>query len=156
MIRMTRLTDYGIVLLTRMARLESTAVHNARDLAGAARLPLPTVNKVLKTLTRKGFLTSHRGVKGGYRLARAAEEISVLDVVTATEGPIAITECSHAEPGSCEHEGLCPLDGSWRQINEVIRQALDGVTLAQLTHPLASSPEVLPLRGYDKEAPTSC
>ena len=85
MIRMTRLTDYGIVLLTRMARLESTAVHNARDLAGAARLPLPTVNKVLKTLTRKGFLTSHRGVKGGYRLARAAEEISVLDVVTATD-----------------------------------------------------------------------
>ena len=69
MIRMTRLTDYGIVLLSRMA-YAAEEVHNARDLAVDSHLPLPTVNKVLKMLTRKGLLLSHRGAKGGYSLAR--------------------------------------------------------------------------------------
>lgn len=155
MIRMTRLTDYGIVLLTRMARTGTGTVHNARDLAGAVGLPLPTVNKILKTLTRKGLLESHRGVKGGYGLARSAEEISILEVIDATEGPVAITDCS-SEGEGCEHEEMCPLDGSWRRINDVIRRALEGITLAEMARPGPAVGEVARLRRYREDATTTC
>ena len=108
MIRLTRLTDYGIVLLTRMAREDAVPVHAARDLAGGAGLPLPMVNKILKTLTRKGLLESHRGVKGGYSLTRSPGDISVLDVIDATEGPLAITQCSAVEGGGLRARGDVP------------------------------------------------
>src|SRR5437773_1366764 len=92
-IRLTRITDYGIVLMSYFARERDPIMHSARDVSQASRLPLPTVNKILKILTRNGLLVSHRGVKGGYSLARKPEEISMADIITATEGPVAITLC---------------------------------------------------------------
>jgi FeS assembly SUF system regulator len=135
MIRISRLTDYGIVLMTHMAA-HAERVHNANELAGEAHLPVPTVSKLLRLLTRGHLLESHRGVKGGYGLARKAEAITVGDIVTALEGPIAITTCTSGAGGSCEHEPLCPARSHWHLINLAIRQALDGVTLADMVaHP---------------------
>ena len=137
MIRMTRVTDYGIVLLTYFARSSEGTLHTARDLARDAHLPLPTVNKVLKTLTRHGLLESHRGVKGGYTLSRHPEEISVAEIISATEGPVAMTECTVDGPGGCDHESECPVSDNWQRINQAIQEALDGITLAEMTRPLA-------------------
>ncbi len=138
---MTRLTDYGIVLLTYFARdPDRSATHNARDIAGAARLPLPTVNKILKALTKKGLLVSHRGVKGGYNLARRPEEISLADIITATEGPVAITQCTVSLPGSCAQELSCPIHLNWQKINDAIRQALESVHLSDMTRPVPLDP----------------
>jgi FeS assembly SUF system regulator len=137
---MTRLTDYGIVLLTYLAQQEKTPTHNARDVASAVHLPLPTVNKILKALTRKGLLVSHRGVKGGYSLARRPEEISVADIITATEGPLSITQCTLDTPGNCAQEATCPVHGNWQLINQAIRQALEGITLREMTRPLPVRP----------------
>ena len=74
MIRMTKQTDYGFVLLTRLAAEPGTAM-NAPELSAETKLPLPMVSKILKLLVRQGLLASHRGVKGGYALARPAAEI---------------------------------------------------------------------------------
>jgi FeS assembly SUF system regulator len=137
MIRITRMTDYGIVLLTYFARSPEEALHSARDLAREAHLPLPTVNKVLKTLTRHGLLESHRGVKGGYTLSRRPEEISVAEIITATEGPVAMTECTVDTPGACDHESECPVSDNWQRINQAIQEALGGITLAEMTRPVA-------------------
>ena len=83
MIRFAKLTDYGLVLMTVMARDPVATVHTARDLAAASHLPLPTVSKVLKQLLQSGLLVSHRGINGGYGLAKAPVEISVAEIVTA-------------------------------------------------------------------------
>ncbi len=136
MIRMSRLTDYGIMLLTHIARDPELSVYNARDLAAKAHLPLPTVSKLLKVLARKELLVAHRGVKGGFSLARRPEEISVAEIISALEGPIAITTCSFTLPGSCRLEQLCPVGGSWQRINQVVREALENITLSEMTHPL--------------------
>ena len=137
---MTRLTDYGIVLLSYFARDTGRALHNARDIAKAARLPLPTVNKILKALTRKGLLLSHRGVKGGYSLARRPEEISMADIITATEGPVAITQCTVSLPGNCAQEFSCPIHLNWQKINDAIRQALESVNLSEMARPVPFVP----------------
>ena len=134
MIRMTKQTDYGIVLLSRMAGLPER-LFNATELAAETHLPQPTVSKVLKILARAGLLDSHRGVKGGYILARDPEEITVSEAIVALEGPIGITECIDDTPGECSHEARCPVRGNWHRINEAIRQALDGISLAEMARP---------------------
>ena len=144
MLRMTRLTDYGIVLLTHFARHPQRLTRNAPELAAAAHLPQPTVSKILKILAREGLLVPHRGAKGGFSLARPAEDITVADVITALEGPIALTECSTHGTDRCGIESLCPVTTNWRRINRAVLDALRGISLAEMAAPL---PTFLPLFG---------
>lgn len=135
MIRITRLADYGIVLMTAFAA-EPERLCAAPELAAGARLPLPMVSKVLKRLAREGLLHSQRGVHGGYALARDPREISVAEIITALEGPIAVTECIADGPGECVQERICPVRGNWQHINRAIRGALEQITLAEMVRPL--------------------
>ncbi len=133
MIRLSKLTDYGIVLMTRFA--VDGAVHTARELADDTGVPLPTVSKILKALAHEDLLASHRGVKGGYNLARPAQEISVAQIISVFE-PIAMTECTSIGPSFCELEPTCPVRGNWQKIGLAIRNALADLTLADMTSPL--------------------
>ena len=136
MIRLAKLTDYGLVLMTVMARDGVTTVHTARDLAAKSRLPLPTVSKVLKQLLQSRLLTSQRGLKGGYVLAKEPAEISVAEIVTALEGPIALTECSTESTSMCDLEHSCPTKANQRIISQVMRGALEKVALSDLARPM--------------------
>ena len=135
MLRMTKQADYGIVLMTFLAT-RSERLFAAPELAAETRLPLPTVSKILKLLAREGLLASHRGVKGGYSLARDPHEISVKEMISALDGPIAFTECIEDSPGVCSQESVCRLRGNWQRINQAVRAALEAISLAELTHPL--------------------
>lgn len=136
MIRLSKLADYGLVLMTHVARKHTGTLHTARGLAHESGLPAPTVSKLLKVLLQHGFLTSTRGTKGGYSLAREAQEISVAEMIAALEGPIALTDCSTDISGLCEIERACPAKHNQRVINQVVRNALERLTLADLVHPL--------------------
>ena len=132
MLRITKQTDYGIVLMTYFAGDKSRSVHNARDLATAAALPLPTVSKILKGLARADLLKSHRGVKGGYSLAREPDDIAVGEIIRAIEGPIAITECLDDSASDCDIQRCCPVRANWQRINEAVRVALHAVPLTEM------------------------
>lgn len=134
MIRLGRLTDYGLVLMSHVARSKSRTLHTARDLAAESGLPVPTVSKLLRILQQGGFLASQRGIKGGYSLARDAQEISVSDIIAAIEGPVALTDCS--TDVICDFERGCPIKHNQQIINRVVRGALEKLTLADLVHPL--------------------
>lgn len=136
MIRITRLTDYGIVLLTYVATRPEGRIHNVPDLAAEANLPLPTVGKILKVLARKGLLVSHRGAKGGYSLSRPPAEITLAQIVAALDGPIAITECSSDPHNRCEIMLTCPARSNLQRINQAVLTALENITLAEMTRPL--------------------
>ena len=143
MIRLSRITDYGIVLMAHLAGREAGTSHNAREVAGETGLPLPVVSKILKSLARQGLLVSHRGAKGGYGLARVPREITVPEMIQALEGPIGLTECTQ-HPGACPQEASCDVREPWQHINAVVRDALAAVTLEDLVRP--SSPgTVVPL-----------
>ncbi|HLI64069.1 MAG TPA: SUF system Fe-S cluster assembly regulator [Terriglobales bacterium] len=151
MIRLAKLTDYGLVLMTLMARDRSPAVHTARDLAAGSRLPLPTVSKLLKQLLQSGLLVSHRGIKGGYSLARGPGEIPVAEIIASIEGPIALTECSTDISGLCDLEECCPIKRNQRLISQVVRGALEKVTLSDLIQPL----QLTAIKGVDGKMLTS-
>jgi FeS assembly SUF system regulator len=136
MIRLGKLTDYGLVLMTYIARDHDRSLHTARDLSVESRLPLPTVSKLLKELLQGGLLFSHRGIKGGYSLARKPREISVAEIIAVLEGPIALTECSTDISGLCDLEPSCPIKDNQRIISQVVRGALEKVMLSDLSQPL--------------------
>jgi FeS assembly SUF system regulator len=135
MLRITKVADYGFVLLIRMAGRDAETVHTAPDLAAETQLPLPMVSKILKTLARSGLLASHRGTKGGYSLARPPETISAAEIIAALEGPIMVSECLSATPDVCGYDSQCPVKSSWRRLNDAIAGALEKITLGEMAAP---------------------
>jgi FeS assembly SUF system regulator len=136
MIRLGKLTDYGLVLMSHMARQPQTDLHTVRDLAVQCQLPTPTVSKLLKILLHNGLLASHRGTKGGYSLAREPHLISLAELISALEGPLALTECSSEVAGLCDLESSCRIKDNQRIINQVVRGALENVMLSDLIRPM--------------------
>jgi FeS assembly SUF system regulator len=145
MLRLSKLTDYGTVVLAHMA-LRPDTVHTANDLAERTHLAQPTVSKLLKLFAKGGLVSSFRGAHGGYRLARKPEAITAVQIIDAVEGPVAITECS-AHDGLCTLEPVCAIGHNWQRISLAIRDALKTVTLAQLAGPLPPGPARLDLAG---------
>ena len=130
MLRISKMTDYGTVILAAMAQ-EPLQRKNAAILAARTHIAAPTVSKVLKQLHRAGLVSSTRGLHGGYQLARAATRISAGAILDALEGPLAITDCS-AGHGHCGIEHSCHVGRAWQRLNHVVRRALNDVSLAQL------------------------
>ena len=139
MLRISKLTDYGTVLLAHLAATNG-AVCSAAEVAEATGIAPPTVSKLLKSLARSGLVVSTRGANGGYRLARDPHDISAADVIDALEGPVSITECSAGE-SLCEHEDVCSVGGAWQRINVAIRRALDDVSLSDLLRTNTRTPQ---------------
>ena len=135
MIILSKLADYGVIVAAELAAAperQGTAAH----LAASTRLPQATVAKVLKALAHAGIVAGSRGAAGGYRLARAADAVSVAEVVAAIDGDIGITQCtSHpteAHPATCERTHFCPTRPHWQRINSAVSAALSAVTLADM------------------------
>ncbi|MCC7258825.1 MAG: SUF system Fe-S cluster assembly regulator [Gammaproteobacteria bacterium] len=138
MLRISRITDYGTMILVHLVA-SSGQVCSASDVAAGTRVALPTVQKILKLLTRSGLVVSSRGAEGGYSLGKPADTISAADILDVLDGPVAITECSHSD-SQCELESHCQVGGSWQKINKAIRVALDEITLADLARPARELP----------------
>lgn len=144
MIRLNKMTDYAVVMLSHMANIEGsdtgrmvTAVQMAQD----SGVPLPSVSKLMQQLSKAGILTSHRGAGGGYSLDRAAGQVTVADIVTALEGPIALTSCIDGADTSCGSMPVCSMSGNWNQVNHAIQAALESVSLAEMMpRPFAFEP----------------
>ena len=137
MIRVAKLTDYAIVLLAHLARGAGTLT--AHELAERSSVPLPTVSKLCKELSRAGLVVSHRGRHGGYGLARSADRITVAEIVEALEGPIALTECSQGIR-ACELEATCVAKAGWDPVSRAIHGALSNLPLSAIAPPVPAAP----------------
>jgi len=133
MFRINKLTDYGVVLMSHVARAPQR-LYNAAQLAEETGMPKPTASKLLKALAKRDLLISYRGANGGYRLARPPQQITVLEVLEAIEGPIGLTECSTGG-SECLQASHCELRGNWHWISLAVQDALRSVTIAQMIKP---------------------
>jgi len=135
MLRVSNIIDYVTMQLTPIAS-DPGRVFSAADLAATLGLGQPVVSKVLKSLTQREIVKSTRGARGGYTLARPAEEISIADIIDALdEQPFGLTECT-ATPGSCSVEAGCHIRSNWHRINTIVRQTLEQVSVADMVNPL--------------------
>jgi len=127
MLRISKLTDYGSVILAYMASHPEQTL-SAASLSRAVYLPLATVSKLMKLFKRNGLVKSTRGKDGGYMLSRPAEEISLAQIISVIEGPIALTECS-VKKNLCQVESHCVIRPGWQSVNRAIYNSLSQVTL---------------------------
>jgi FeS assembly SUF system regulator len=129
MLKLSKLTDYAVVVLVRLAGTEG--VQTSPGISAATGIPEPTVAKVLKALASCDLVISQRGARGGYRLNRSLSAIPIAEVISAIDGPIALTACVEGASG-CETGAQCPMRGRWDAVNDAIRQALAAITLADM------------------------
>jgi len=134
MIRLNKMTDYGIVVMVRLA-VAGERMQTASEIAAATGLAQPTVAKLLKTLVQGGLAQSQRGAQGGYTLARRPERISVVEAIEVLDGRLSLTDCVEGDHDSCEREGHCPMSGRWNRVNDAIVGALENLTLADMMSP---------------------
>jgi FeS assembly SUF system regulator len=135
MMKLSKMTDYAVIILADMAQR-----NNGRDgrlvsatiLAEATKLPEPTVSKILKALARHDIVASTRGMNGGYTLGRKPEEINMAHIITATDGPIALTACVDQNMECCERASSCSMKGQWNPVNTAMQNALANVSLQQM------------------------
>ncbi len=131
MIKLSKLTDYAVIILGAMAE-GGEAQQTASGLSAKTGLPEPTVAKVLKLLARGSLIASSRGVNGGYRLAKEPKDISMASVIVALEGPVQLTTCVDGQHEGCAHSAACAMKGKWDPVNAAMQKALEDVSLAQM------------------------
>jgi FeS assembly SUF system regulator len=149
MLRISRLTDYAVVLATELARYDDPVA--VSDLASSTDVPAPTAAKVLKILSKAGVVVSSRGALGGYKLVDHATRIPIVRVIEAVEGPIAVTECAETET-SCEHGTSCGVRANWQRINRAVYTALASISLADMVGPNLDRAALVPLLRSVEEA----
>jgi len=140
MLRLNRMTDYGIVVLGALAHKQGKVVPTA-TLAEQTGLNQPTVAKVAKMLLGAGLLETQRGANGGYRLAHDAAAISLVQIIESIEGPIAVNDCVHGAQDPCAVSNCCFMSGNWNKVNQRVRAALEEMSLADLIDPTRIFPE---------------
>ncbi len=137
MLRVSKIIDYGTLVLTHMAS-DPGKVFSAADLAATLGLGQPVVSKVLKSLAQREIVKSTRGARGGYALGRPAQEISIADIIDALDDqPFGLTECT-ATPGACSVEAACNIRSNWHRINAIVRKTLERVSVADMVNPAAT------------------
>jgi Rrf2 family protein len=144
-------TDYALLILSH---LSERPAGSAREIADRFGLSKGFLANILKELCQKGFLTSHRGVKGGYSLSRSANEISLAEILAALEDGWKLTSCSgegEHEPHDCSVFNMCPVRGPLDAIHKAIVGVLRNITLADVlkkTPPVTTFQPVLSLLNH--------
>ena len=150
MFKLNRMTDYAILVLGVLAHQRGKILTTAQ-LAELTGLNQPTVAKVAKTLVVANMLDTQRGVHGGYRLARQASIISLVQIVEAMEGPIAVNDCVDGAHAPSVANNCCFVSQNWNRVNLAIRNALDDVSLEDLIDPaqLLAPSDQLQTKGHN-------
>lgn len=145
---LSRKADYALLILSYLS--ERAVGGTARAIAEQFGLSRAFVANILKELCQKGFVASHRGVKGGYSLARPAETISLAELLEAIEEGFRLTMCSpdsHGLESDCSHTALCTVKGAMADVHRRLIEVLRGVSLAELFDPNMPRPNGLPMIG---------
>lgn len=129
--QVTRAADYAVRVTVHLATLPTGARASRAALARAADAPQTFVAKILQQLADAQIVRSHAGRAGGFELARPADAVSVLDVVTAVEGPLCLNRCVSAEEG-CRLAASCSAQRVWASAQAALAGVLSSASLAQL------------------------
>jgi len=125
----TRASDYALRGMVYLARQPSGKLSMASEIATAEDMPEYFFSKIFQSLAKSGLVNSFRGSNGGFVLARSPEEIRVLDVIEAIDGPISTSKCA-TSPESCERSGTCPFHVYWKEAQESVLSVLSKYSIA--------------------------
>jgi FeS assembly SUF system regulator len=131
MLKLSKLTDYAIILLSALSK-DSVQSYSASTLAAMTSIPEPTTAKILKMLSAGGLVLSIRGAHGGYKATGTYEDTPLTRIIEVIEGDISLTDCAANEDHDCSIKESCPLEGAWSGVNKLLYETLSDVKLSSL------------------------
>ena len=143
-LKLTKKADYGLIAMRYLAE-NGVSASSAKDIAEAHGIPPELLAKILQKLVKARLLTSHHGTNGGYKLARAAREISALEVIKAIEGPLFITSCVTRTGEECGHTSRCTVREPLRKVSQSIEEVLSKITIGDMGEQNAVAEELVTL-----------
>jgi len=130
-IRLTKAGEYGLRAVRYLVENVDEDRISIGDISENKKIPEPFLRKLFKPLVQQGIINSTRGVSGGVRLARDPKEITVLEVVEALEGPLALNECL-LEDSACEFLSECGMHNVWEEAQSAMAKVLRSKSLTDL------------------------
>lgn len=127
--KITAKSRYALRILLDLAVSGAKGPRTIKEIAASQGISEKFISRIAVPLRRAGLVATERGVKGGLRLARFPSKITLLDVVTATDGPLSLLHCL-ARPGACKRQGRCAAEKAWAGVNEDLAASLRRTTLA--------------------------
>ena len=140
MMALTKKTGYALVAMAHLAKLAPDELASSREIADLFGVPASLLMNVLKELGAAGYVSSVRGARGGYRLARSPEEITLNDVIADLEGPVRMAECvtdvtDEQDECTCQMMARCPIADPVHRVHRKLKDFLTKVTLAEIVDP---------------------
>jgi FeS assembly SUF system regulator len=134
MFKVSRLTDYGVVILRILAEQNNKIAmpYSARNIALLSGLPCPTASKILKHMAKHKLIVAKRGVAGGYELTENPKTISLLRLIEIFEGPWALTSCMRENHNKCQIDHICPQRNYWHSVHRRLAKTLSEISLFDL------------------------
>jgi FeS assembly SUF system regulator len=152
MFKLSKKADYGLIAMKHLAIHRQENACSANDIAEEYGISATLTAKVLQKLARDGLVVAKHGATGGYQLARQADRISALEVLTAIDGPVLITSCV-TNHGNCDATDRCSVKEPLQRVNESILGVLSTVSIAQLSEDKdRQEPALVGLKGMDQLA----
>ena len=152
MFKLSKKADYGLIAMKHLANHRENHSCSANEIAEEYGISATLMAKVLQKLAKHGLVAAKHGSTGGYQLARQADHINALEVLTAIDGPVLITSCVTSH-GNCDATERCSVKEPLQRVNESILGVLSTVTIAQLSED-RQEPALVELKGIDRLAAT--
>jgi len=142
MLKLTKKADYALMAMKHLAdhAHEGARSASAKDVADSFGIPPEALAKILQKLAKAGLLQSHHGTNGGYRLDRAAHNISAFEVIQAIDGPLFITSCVTVR-GECGQSGRCNIREPLRKVNDSIEAVLRRIKISHMNEEIEAAPD---------------
>ena len=131
MLKVTRLADYAVSIVYAFSGSEKEIL-SSQDIIEKTKLHKATVNKLLAQLVKKNFLEPFRGTKGGYRLKKGLDSISIRELIEAIEGPVLLTDCLNKNANNCNLFGVCSTKYIWSFVNTEINNTLENIKIKDI------------------------
>jgi Rrf2 family protein len=131
MLRINKKTDYAVRVLLAIAKQGSGVRVRTSMIQEQMLVPRPFLQRIVADLSRAGLIHTFPGPKGGLQLAHSMDDVNLLHIIEAIDGPLLISDCL-AEEGVCELDVACPVRPRWEHMQALIVEELEQATLTQL------------------------
>ena len=131
MLKVTRLADYAVSIIYAFSGSEKEIL-SSQDIIEKTKLHKATVNKLLAQLVKKNFLEPFRGTKGGYKLKKGLDSISIRELIEAIEGPVLLTDCMNKNANDCNLFDVCNTKNIWSFVNTEINNTLENIKIKDI------------------------
>ena len=131
MLKVTRLADYAVSIIYAFSGSEKEIL-SSQDIIEKTKLHKATVNKLLAQLVKTNFLEPFRGTKGGYRLKKGLDNISIRELIEAIEGPVLLTDCLNKNANNCNLFNVCNTKNIWSIINTEVNNTLENIKIKDI------------------------